>query len=233
VQDTIGFISDVLSKHSKPYVAYSTGKDSLVMLDLCKKINPSIDIMFHDSRIELPESYELIEKAEKYYNKKINIVGTPKDILEIYKDKKAFFGMGDHDYAWTPCMLKPIMEWSKKTKKDVAFIGLRKQESAKRRMMLGRHGNYFYAKTRGIHQCFPLAAWTVNDVFAYIFSNELDHLLHPAYYKDQFRKAERIRVSWYCDPTAGANGYFVWLKYYYPELFRKLCAKFPEVASYA
>lgn len=233
VEKTYVFLQKILHKHQRPYCSYSTGKDSLVMLALIHQLYPEICILFHDSGVELPESYETVKKAEAFFDCTIDVVKSPVDVLSIYKRKQAFQEGANKDYAWTPAMMRPIKEWSQTHNKDVAFIGLRKQESRQRRLLLSSRGNYFYAKTKQIYEAFPLANWTAQDIFAYIFSQGLEELLHPAYSKTRFVKSpEDIRVSWYCDPVMIKKGYFVWLRYYYPILFHTLSRRFPEVKNY-
>jgi len=234
VEKTVIFLKSVLENHHNPYCSYSTGKDSLVMLSLCQKVFPDMCTMYHDSGVELPESHDIMKKAEQYFKITIHIVISPVDVLKIYKKKGVFAEGANKDYAWTPAMMNPIMVWAQKHKRDVAFIGLRKQESRPRKILLLKRGKYFYAKTKHIHEAFPLADWTAQDVFAFIVSRGLECLLHPAYSKTRFvQSPEDIRVSWYCDPSMIKKGYFVWLRYYYPILFQSLRKQFPEVCSYA
>ncbi len=225
-------IEKTLLEFSNPYVSYSTGKDSLTLLMLCKKIKEDISIMFHDSGLELPESYLIIQKLlqEGY---KIDVVKSPIDILENFQKHNTFeIGGYDSDKAFNEAMKKPIIKYQEENKKDIAIIGIRALESKIRRMMIGKYGNLFFAKTWNIYHFFPLAYWTVFDIFAYITSNDLLDLLHPAYSKTNFDEIEKIRISWYCDPTVLTHGNITWLKYYYPELFNKLCKISPEIKNY-
>jgi 3'-phosphoadenosine 5'-phosphosulfate sulfotransferase (PAPS reductase)/FAD synthetase len=233
LKKTRSFIADVLSKHKKQYIAYSTGKDSLCLLFLCLEANPQIDVMFHDSGVELPESYQIIEQIQKDCNLNLYIVKSPENILEIYKNKDAFFKGGYGDIAWTKAMMNPIKLWYQTNGNDLAFIGLRKEESKRRLFHISKSGQYFYCKRNEIHQAYPLANWSGKDVFAFIFSNKLDKYLHPAYYKDRLvDNPEKIRISWFCDPTMMTRGHFLWLKLYYPDVFNMLSNKFPELRSF-
>jgi phosphoadenosine phosphosulfate reductase len=230
-------INQVLLNHSKPYIAFSTGKDSLCMLDMVYGINPDVDVMFHDSGVELPESYDQIKRIEDNWGIALHIVKNPHDTFELmhkYNDIE----LGNPSFRSDPvgklALFEPIRKWNKENNFDLAFIGLRKAESKRRRMMLCTHGNYFYCKSNGIYECFPLSEWKSEDVWAYIFTHyPLENLIHPAYYKDKMVKDPgKLRVSWWCDTNMATNGQFVWLKYYYPELWNKLKSEFPEVASY-
>lgn len=234
VEKTRELIKGVLVRHKKPYIACSTGKDSLVMLHLIYEIDPGVDVMFHDSGVELPESYEQIKKIEENWGIDLKIVKSPVNVLQRYKEKDGIFHGGNADIAFSEAMGKPIKEWAQKGGYDLAFIGLRQEESTPRRIMLCKHGQYFYCKTYEIHECFPLSFWKKEDVWAYIFAHHpLENLIHPAYYKDRLVKDPGdIRISWYCDPTAARFGQFLWLKMYYPDIFRKLKDMFPEIMTY-
>ena len=153
-------------------------------------------------------------------------------MLDIYKSKNAFYEAGYKNFAFTEAMEKPIKKFQKDNNYDLSFIGLRKQESQARKFMLCKYGKYFFCKKYNINQAYPLSDWKTQDIFAYIFSNKLEKLLHPAYYKNKFKKSEKIRVSWYCDPTMFSSGHIRWLSFYYPELFNQLCIKFPEVRGF-
>lgn len=226
-------IDNALSRFNNHYISYSTGKDSLCLLRLVHDIDKKIDVMYHDSGVELPESEDVLNKAIEVLNFNVNIVNSPVNVIEIYNQKRAIIDGGCKDYAWSLAMKKPILEWSNRNLKNAAFIGIRGEESKRRRYMLKRNGYDFYCKYSGIQHIYPLYNWKGKDVFAYIFSNGLDELIHPAYYKDKFHdNPEKIRVSWYCDPTCITHGSAVWLKYYYPEIFREIDCFFPELKSY-
>jgi len=222
-----------LGKHKKVYIAYSTGKDSLCLLDLVYSIDKNINVMYHDSGVELPESKNVLSKITKDLNLKLNILKNPFNVINIYKEKQGLQNLGNKDIAFTKCMGNIIREWSERNDYDLSYIGLRKEESKKRKILLRNMGNYFYCKKYQIHQSYPLSDWKGMDIWAYIYGNNLEKYIHPAYHKDMFvNKPEDIRVSWYCDPCMSSHGYFLWIKYYYPEIFNFLKDSFPEVNSY-
>jgi len=226
-------IQEILKKHNNAYVSYSTGKDSLCMLHLFLSYRNDIPVMFHDSGVELPESYKILEKIKHDFNLNVNVVGTGTDVLDIYKKKNVFFIGGDKDFAWNEVMMNPIRAYAKRNNLDLAAIGLRKEESKKRKMMIIKNGQYHYCKRNSIYQFYPISEWMGRDVFSYIFCNKLDEYIHPAYFKNKFVKSsEDIRVSWFCDPTMITRGHFTWLKYYYGDIYRKLICEFPEIKSY-
>lgn len=225
-------IKKILAEHNNPYIACSSGKDSLTLLHIILSVK-KIDVMFHDSGVELPESYKCIIKLKKDFNLNICTVNSPVDVLKIYKEKDAFITGSSQDIAFTEAMSKPIKEWILKNNYNLSFIGLRKQESKRRQIMLCKNGYYHYCKSYKIHQCYPLADWKKEDIFAYLFKNNLGDYIHPAYYKDKFvDDPGDIRVSWFCDPAMATQGQFLWLKYYYKNIFDQLKKMFPEILSF-
>lgn len=227
------FICDKIGTHIKPYVAYSTGKDSLCLLHLALQFKADIDVMYHDSKVELPENKNLLKKMVDRFDLNLHIIESPIDVLSRYKNKGVFYAGGCKDYAWTVAMMQPINKWAKKNENDLAFIGLRKEESKRRFYMLCRNGEYFYCQKNDIYQCYPLADWKGKDIFAYLFGYNLDEFIHPAYYKDRLvNNPEQIRTSWFCDPTMITMGQMNWLKLYYSDIFQKLSDQFPIIRSY-
>ena len=58
------------------------------MLHLIYEIDPGVDVMFHDSGVELPESYEQIKKIEENWGINLKIVKSPVNVLQRYKRKR-------------------------------------------------------------------------------------------------------------------------------------------------
>jgi len=221
------------TRNTKGSISYSTGKDSLVMLDIALEANPNLDIMFHDSWYELPESYGIIKLAEKHHNKTINVVKSPIDILDEYAKKKAFYDAGCKNYAFEKAMMTPIRNFQQDNDYKIALIGIRKEESKRRENLIKHMGKLFYSKKNKIYQFYPICDLTGDDVFAYIYSRKLDKLLHPAYNKTRFTDdPAKIRISWFVDPTAATIGQFSWLKYYYKKQYNLMLSFHPEIKAY-
>lgn len=234
VKKSEDLIKQVLSKHKRPYVAYSTGKDSTCLLDMVYRINPHVEVMFHDSTVELPESYEQLKKVEENWGLKVHIVKNPYNVFELYKEYDIYNNDAAERKIQKLTLNNPIKEYVIENGFDLVFLGLRKQESKRRLRMLCKYGNYFYCKSNAIYECMPLSEWKKEDVWAYIFTHwPLENLIHPAYYKDRLVKDPGdIRVSWWCETNCITTGQLLWIKMYYPDLFNKLAREFPEVKGY-
>ena len=176
------------------------------------------------------DGFYVFLRAEQHYGKKSIVLKSPIDILERYRENNAMrSGIGN---ALHDAMLAPIVKWTYEDGRDLVYLGIRKEEGKARRSMLLTYGNHFYCNINQIYEAFPMADWSATDIFSYIVSRKLEHLLHPAYLNNQGKKMEDIRVSWICHPLVQTEGSYVWLKKYYPKTFNQIREKFPEVANF-
>lgn len=68
--------------HNGVYVSFSGGKDSMVLLDLARKVNPNIKAMFIDTGLEYPEVKKFVKSYEN-----VDIIRpkiTYKEVIERY-----------------------------------------------------------------------------------------------------------------------------------------------------
>lgn len=224
---------DKALKHSKnPYLSWSTGKDSTAMLCLVAEQNPNVTIMMYDSGYELPENKD-------YANYVLGTLGISKDRIEVIrpprdpleeKIKAGYFDLKAIAKVNERVMFRPIREWAKNGGYDLAFIGLRKQESAARRMTMRMNGEYFYCKRNAIQQCYPMADFSAQEVFGLLAVFNINP--HPAYDKTKFAERDWVRVNWWIVSAGVEKGTALWLKYYYPELFAILAERNPAVKEY-
>lgn len=129
------------------------------------------------------------------------------------------------------CFYEPITKVVKEQDFDGVFVGIRSGESRARLMNRKIKGLSYYNKGHGIRIFTPLGDWTGEDIFAYLVSRDLP--INQVYNKTKFHpNPSRIREGWWVPGETSAQlGGVVWLKYYYPDLYRKLVEMFPEVAS--
>lgn len=165
VKEANRIIARALATHQKPYVAFSGGKDSTCLLHLVLQHKPDVMVFHWDYGPYLmprPAEQEAIEIAKKLGAQNIIV-----DTSEQYKSRqdtgiwyKEFFGR----------VTKYLLEENY----DLAFIGIRKEESVSRRLRI-QEG---HSLTR-IKECWPIQNWTWRDVWAYIFANNVPY--HSVY----------------------------------------------------
>lgn len=165
IHKTQEVIEIALTKFKKPYVAYSGGKDSTAMLYLILQECPAITVIHWDFGpyyIPRPIFNSLIENAKRMGAQDIR---TPTS--SRYKNLKR----GAVNVLGSDFLGKHIPHLREEGF-DLAFIGLRAEESNKRKART----KSFFKPEKGIMSCYPLSKWTFKDVWALIVKNNVPYL---------------------------------------------------------
>ncbi|MFZ5986377.1 MAG: phosphoadenosine phosphosulfate reductase family protein [Bacillota bacterium] len=154
------------NKYNKFYVAYSGGKDSLCMTHLVLQRFPDTMILHWDfGKYYIPDNIreEIIANLKKIGGKNIRI-----ETSEEYDKLKrqAINVLGKE-------MIEKLLPQLRSEGYDVSFIGLRKEESRKRKRRIEAQRN-----CSAIKEIYPLQDWSWLDVWGYIVSNSLPYLSH-------------------------------------------------------
>ncbi|MBP2201583.1 phosphoadenosine phosphosulfate reductase [Methanococcus voltae] len=175
----VGFMRNTAEKiNLPPTVAYSGGKDSLVVYLLARnafnndpeieKSQASYEILFNDTGIEFDETLENIDTMEKHYGKEI-LRTKSSDFWELVKT----YGPPSRDNRWCSeeCKLRPLGDLidAKYSKGCLTFVGLRKYESINRskKPRIWQSPNI---KKQTLAA--PILEWTAMHVWVYILRNE-------------------------------------------------------------
>ncbi|MFY9194448.1 MAG: phosphoadenosine phosphosulfate reductase family protein [Methanoculleus sp.] len=163
---SIQFVQNVAEKNPlPPTVSYSGGKDSLATLLIVKKALGPVPLLFADTGLELPETYENVDAVADRYGL---------EVLRIH-DEGAFWeefverGPPAVDDRWCchVCKLHPLSRLiDEHLEECLSFIGQRKYESV-RRMQSRR----VWRNPRIPQQlsAAPIQQWTAMHVWLYIF----------------------------------------------------------------
>jgi len=218
-------ISSALGRMVRPYVSFSGGKDSLVMLHMVLEQTRNISVVYWDAGASYPDTDKFLDDVAVEWN--IDIIKfktTP--ILDVFREHGI-----DHPQIERKTMIatvyEPIKQLIKKYDFDGVFVGLRKEESFGRSQLIKYRGPLFNNASQGVLECLPVAYFTVQDVWAYITSHDIPY--NPVYDHTSLTPRNDIRVSYYCGESAKEIGRYVWLKKEYPDLYNKFAAEFPEV----
>lgn len=219
--EAIQFIKNVATnKEGKHLVAYSGGKDSLVVLELVDRAGIDYDMLFVDTGLEFPETIENCIKTHKHYsdlNPKIRFLTKSVDNSYFWNYFEKFGPPGrDARYCCKRSKLSPVSEILQESypdKKEVlTFIGKRKYES------LGRSKEKRVAKNQWIPKQvsgFPIINWNALDVFLYI-KFRVPNLLNQLYVETPLSRIG----CWLCPASNMAD--MITIGKSHPELSNKL-----------
>jgi 3'-phosphoadenosine 5'-phosphosulfate sulfotransferase (PAPS reductase)/FAD synthetase len=158
-------------------VAYSTGKDSTVMLDLIAQRNEPFKATFTDHHWEMPGTVEMLETAASYYGIHVYTVRRTDDWEPKW--------VKEFDNYPVPPAIQRSVDYVGLTRKSIiqhfgfdgVCVGLRRQESTKR--LFATQEPLRWNKATEVWHADPIYNWTHEDVFGYIFIRDLP--IHPAY----------------------------------------------------
>ena len=159
-------IKQALRDFSKPYIAFSGGKDSTALMHLVLQQNREVTVVHWDYGpyyIPRPLHREILSIARKCGAKNLIVLTS-----SLYKKlgRRAQGVLGRHFIGIEiPKLIKQGY--------DAAFLGLRAEESVKRRF---RTEGFYEYDDSGIVNIFPIRNWTWRDVWAYIISNKVPYL---------------------------------------------------------
>lgn len=193
------------------HVAFSGGKDSCVLLDLVKKALPkgSFLVVFGDTGMEFPDTYEVIQKTQRQCADDEIPFYIAKSHLNS-KESWALFGPPSRVLRWccsvhksSPQTLKLREVTDKKDFVGLDFVGVRAQESVVR-------SNYKYenksAKQKGQFSHNSILEWTSAEIWLYIYANDV--LINEAYKKGNGRAG-----CLFCPMSGGTSDYLRRMSY--------------------
>ena len=216
-QVTVKKIYSVYKRYQKKldcfHVAFSGGKDSIVLLELVKKALPrsSFMVVFGDTKMEFPDTYALIDKVEAQCKK---------EGIAFYRASTSFepeeswklFGPPSRVLRWccsvhkaAPQTLKIREVLGKSNFVGMDFVGVRAQESVAR----SKYDEENYGKKqKGQHSHNSILDWTSAEIWLYIFAHGLP--INEAYKKGNSRVGclfcpmgggKSVMVKQFCNTT--------------------------------
>lgn len=210
------YIREALKQSNRPYLAFSGGKDSTVVHGLVAEAGSQMPRVWSDDEWWLPETTDYMErvKARGHKVKQIQTKTKHADFFISHRNNGVHFE-----------------QWVAEQGYDAVFLGLRAEESAKRRMALKKYGPLYCTKD-GLLHVNPIAWWKVEDVWTYIHSRRID-------YNKAYDKLESLglglseqRIGPLAVDRVLGYGQLHTLQRGWPDLFAKFVAKYPEARRY-
>ena len=177
VNDALELIREALCRASRPYVAFSGGKDSLVLAHLVHRVDPSIQMVYSDDELLLPEHVAYIRRMIDRGGLRIVSGGSihagwfrPWESAPYWRDPEP-------EMEWLPRNWKGargrLSLLARTLGYDGAFIGLRRLESRRRAAIL--EGSTGVHMAKGYPHITPIADWDDADVWEYIARHQLPY----------------------------------------------------------
>lgn len=210
-----------------PAVSFSFGKDSLVCLDIARRIEPDILVINIDRGAggDLQEIVDLYEAYAAQHGLNYHRVRTPREILEIYREAGTIANVTREN-------LKANLMAGIRTAKetfgiDCQIMGLRAEES-RGRGYLRQYGTFHYSEEQKTWLCKPVLHWQGDEIWAYIVSNEVPY---ARWYDLEaiFCGYERARYSNWAGVFGREQGRFVRLRKNYPQEYALLASVVPDI----
>lgn len=230
-------IEQHLQRHDG-YVAFSGGKDSLVVLDLVRHVEPDAPVVFFDSGLEYPETYDYVRELAQQWALDLHRVPAEPTLLDVLVDS----GVWDHrapDAGALPDLHEVLIGGPARRAHELLgpgeLWGVRADESAGRRAMYTRGGRRdgVIERADGTVAYGPIWDWTTRDVWSYIGRRGLP--ANPVY--DKLARLgvpeKQRRVSHLIDGDHLDRGRLIWLRRGWPVLFEQLADVLPRMRQMA
>lgn len=223
-RDTLRVLSAWMDTCTRPYLSYSGGKDSTVLLDIVRTRWPEVEAIYlADAEGSAPEVVDMLAWARSWGHLGELEWGS---FFEAYREHGLEAGAIDRLYGERVITKAIALGY------DGCARGIRAAESAGRE----RHARYNGPGPReracgGFWDCDPLLDWTSDDVWAYLVTHRLPYA--ACYDTDDGIPRPRRRVGTLWGTTAMSHGRIVRLRRFYPEAYRRFAAAIPEIARYS
>jgi phosphoadenosine phosphosulfate reductase len=242
------------------YVAFSGGKDSLVVLHQALTADPDVPVAFFDSGLEFPETYAYISQIARdwEFESRLHWIAADPPLLQVLHDTAAW----DHRRRGPPGLLVDLHDILIGRPSAIAheacgpgeLWGVRAAESRGRGALYARavsaeaarhcdgccaspaerrarHGGVI-RRADGTVAYGPVWNWSVNEVWGYIARHSLP--VNPVYEKLRRLGAPEasLRVSAMIDGNALELGRVTWLRRGWPGLFEELAQVLPRLREF-
>ncbi|TEA09068.1 phosphoadenosine phosphosulfate reductase family protein [Mycobacteroides salmoniphilum] len=246
-------ISGHLEDHDG-FVAWSGGKDSTVVVDLARQVDPNVPVVFYDSGLQFPETLRYLEELAGSWNLNFHVIPADPDLLTVLIAGGGF----DHSAVDRQLIgpLADIMIERPAAKAHAHFgpgslWGVRSEEAPGRRTLYrarlaaesAAHQELTAQEIRtqfggvirradGTTTYGPIWDWQRSHVFGYLAGRGIEP--NPLYAKlgSLGMPEHLIRVDSIIDAAQLSNGHVAFLAKGWPDLFTRLAAALPRLTEW-
>ncbi|MBU8820942.1 phosphoadenosine phosphosulfate reductase family protein [Mycolicibacterium goodii] len=249
---------DRIAEHLDTYdgfVSWSGGKDSTVVVDLARQVDPNVPVVFFDSGLQFPETLQYLEDLSEAWRLNFTVIPAEPDLLTV------MIALGGFDHQAPDRLLGaelaelmitgPAGEAHRRHGRG-SLWGVRAEESTGRRMLYRQrlaaetrdHPGHSRQQVRataggiirrsdGTVTYGPIWDWQTGQVFGYLAGRGIPP--NPLYrrFADLGVPTQQIRVDSIIDASKLDNGHIAWLQKGWPDLFDRLAMALPRLREWA
>ena len=166
IDDTLKLLEETAKEKPSVAVAYSDGKDSRVVMDLCLRTFERVEAFFMYAIPNLEMMETAIGNAEQRYGIKIHRL--PHHALNSWLRDGTFCDPCNYDELLPEIKLRDIYNIAKQALNvDVVATGAKASDSSWRR-------RYFHATRTWTDMLYPIQDWNKHDVLGYLNTREIE-----------------------------------------------------------
>jgi phosphoadenylyl-sulfate reductase (thioredoxin) len=188
-------------------LAFSGGKDSLVILHMALDINPDIPVIYNNTTVEFPETLQYVNQLKEEWSINLHMTKNDCSFFQATKEK----GWATHENRWCckPFKEEPAYQFMVQSGYNAEITGTTRTESIYRRSL---RPIKMPNKNPMIIRVNPIYDWNEWEVWRYIKENSIPH--NPLY-EQGYR-----RIGCWCCPLNG------------PSHYRRLARTHPKLYSF-
>ena len=246
-------IGEHLDEHDG-FVSWSGGKDSTVVVDLARQVDPNIPVVFFDSGLQFPETLNYLVDLSEAWRLNFEVIPAEPDLLTV------MVALGGFDHRAPDKRLGvelaelmitgPAAEahrrhgrgslWGVRGQEAPGRLALYRQRLAvETRARQGQSREEVRANAGGVIRRVdgtvtygPIWDWQTSQVFEYLAGRNIEP--NPLY--DKLAKLgvpeHQIRVDSIIDASKLSNGHIAWLQKGWPQLFDQLVSALPRLPEW-
>jgi len=175
-------------------LAFSGGKDSLVILHMTLDINPNIPVIYNNTTVEFPETLQYVKKLQEEWAINMHVTSNSFSFFQMTKER----GWAGHEDRWCckPFKEEPAFQFMTRSGFKAEITGTTRTESIYRRSLSPIK---MPSKDPKIIRVNPIYDWNEWEVWRYIRENNLPY--NPLY--DMGYR----RIGCWCCPLNGFSHY--------------------------
>lgn len=136
-----------------PFMCLAASMTDAVLIDLAVKVEPSIEVVFIDTRYHFPETLETVETVRRHYGLNLRVLTVPPQPVDLWKSDPV-----------NCCSAAKVEQMDRALHGKMAWMsGLRRAEAPTR-----ANAPIVARDLRGLVKVNPIATWSDLDVSGYI-----------------------------------------------------------------